>query len=157
MGPPQVFRGSRRRILTGIGACLVLVVTGIAMVASRDMVGIAVIVLFGLALSACAAMLVHPVRLTVTDLAFKFDGPDRHSTYQFEHCGEFQIRTSVGAWTPKMIVFKYDGPGRPPRFRRRVDAEGARLTSIPTTFGIPVSDLVDLLNAGRAANQPAKN
>jgi len=155
MGQPQVFRQSRRRVLTGISACLVFVATGIAMVVGHDLVGIAIIVFFGLALSVNVATLIWPVQLTVSDHNFKFDGPARHRSYEFDHCGEFQIRKSVGVWTPKLIVFRYDGPGRPPRFRQRV--RGARLASVLSTFRIPASDLVDLLNASRAANQPVKD
>src|SRR5271154_5105295 len=126
MGQPQVFRGSRRRVLIGIGACFVFVVVGVAMVVSREMLGIAIIGIFGLALSANVATLVHPVQLTVTDLDLKFVGPGRRSIYEFQHCGEFQIRKSAGPWKPKTIVFKYDGPARPSRFSRRFDAGGVR-------------------------------
>lgn len=127
------------------------------MVAGHDLVGMAVIVFFGLALCVNVATLAHPIQLTVSDRDFTYDGPVRHSTYEFEHCGDFQIRKNLGPWTPKLIVFNYDGPGRPSRFSRRNGPDGARVASILCTFRLPASDLVDLLNASRTANQSPKN
>jgi hypothetical protein len=133
---------------------VVFVAGGIVILASGDLFGLVVIAFFGLGLYFAIGSLLRPPRLSLTDREFKFDAPRRHSTYEYEHCGEFRTMSNVGVLNPTLIVFEYNGPGKPLRFDRKISADGVRLASVPSTFRMSPSELADLLNSRRAADRP---
>lgn len=150
MSPHQILVSSKWRGLVILAIDLVFVAAGIAILANDDLFGLVVIAFFGLGLYLAFASLLRPARLTLSDREFKFDAQRRHSTYEYAHCGEFRVMNNV-ALNPKLIVFQYDGPGKPPRFGRRLSANGVRLAAVPSTFQMSASDVAELLNARRAA------
>jgi hypothetical protein len=154
MSPSQVFVSSKWRGFALLSIDSVFVAAGIVILASENLFGLVVIAFFGLGLYFAVTSLIRPPRLTVADQEFKFVAPRRHSTYEYKHCGEFRTMSNVGVMNPKLIVFEYNGPGKPPRFGRKISADGVRLASVPSTFRMRASDLADLLNARRAADHP---
>lgn len=151
---PQVLASTKWRGLALLAIDTVFVAGGILVLANGELFGLVVIAFFGLGLYFAIASLVRPARLTVTDRDFKFDAPRRHSTYEYEHCSDFRTMRNVGMLNPTLIVFDYNGPGKAPRFGRKISADGVRLASLPSTFRMSASDLADLLNARRAAYRP---
>jgi hypothetical protein len=133
----------------------VFFVVGISMVAGHDSDGYAVGALFGLFFLFELVNTVRPAKLTMNDQDFKLDWLIRHSTYEFNHCGEFQVMSiPVGLGRTKLIAFQYDGPGKPLLLSRKIGADGTRRVSIPSNFRMHATKVVELLNARRTAIQP---
>ena len=153
MSQPQILVGSRRRMTISVGFGLVAVAIGVGMLASRDWVGIPIIVFCGFASFTFTALIFRPAKLTLTDRDFTFDALWRHSKYEYQHCSDFRVFNNSTVVASKLVVFEYNGPGKPPLLSRRHGPDGERLASVPSFyFRVPANDLADQLNARRSAS-----
>jgi hypothetical protein len=127
---------------------LVFIVIGVAEVSEEKLIGWLPIIFFGMCFVVSVSTLLFPAQLLVADQAMTFDHWWRHSTWEFDRCGEFRVWRNPAA-RQSLVVFEYEGSRMHPRWVRVNGALGAASAGLPENFGLTAPDLAQLLNERR--------